>query len=89
MGRCETFKNCYRTLTWGKLTIGLSITSGLKYLHELEIIHKDLVLYLRNVILLHKTNNAIDNIDHSFAFTTCTIFSVPIIFLSVEAALLR
>ena len=43
----EHLEEHYHALTWeDKITLGLSIASGLKYLHELEIIHKDLVLYI-------------------------------------------
>ena len=35
----------FKDLTWGhKYKLGLEITNGLKYLHELNIIHMDLVI---------------------------------------------
>src|SRR5205823_14003069 len=38
----EHLKNHFDDLTWkDKYKLGLGITNGLKYLHELDIIHKD------------------------------------------------
>jgi len=35
----------FRSLTWkDKYKLSLDITNGLKYMHELDIIHKDLVI---------------------------------------------
>ena len=35
---------CYRVLSWkDKIALGLGITDGLKHLHELDIIHRNLV----------------------------------------------
>ena len=40
----EHLEKCFDDLTWkDKYKLGLEITNGLKYLHELGIIHKDLV----------------------------------------------
>ena len=40
----EHLEKCFDDLTWkDKYKLGLEITNGLKYLHELDIIHKDLV----------------------------------------------
>ena len=39
----------FKDLTWkDKYKLGLEITNGLKYLHDLDIIHKDLV-FIANV----------------------------------------
>ena len=36
----------FRSLTWeDKYKLSLEITNGLRYMHELDIIHKDLVIY--------------------------------------------
>ena len=36
----------FRSLTWeNKYKLGLEITNGLRHIHELDIIHKDLVIY--------------------------------------------
>ena len=41
----EHFEHSYHTLTWEtKLSLGLNIANGLKHLHELKIVHKNLVL---------------------------------------------
>ena len=40
----EHLEKYFNDLTWkDKYKLGLEITNGLKYLHELGIIHKDLV----------------------------------------------
>ena len=40
----EHLEKHFNDLTWkDKYKLGLEITNGLKYLHELDIIHKDLV----------------------------------------------
>jgi len=37
----------FEDLTWrSKYNLGLDIANGLKYLHALDIIHKDLVLFI-------------------------------------------
>ena len=37
-------KNHFKSLTWeDKYKLGLEVTNGLKHLHDLDIIHKDLV----------------------------------------------
>ena len=36
----------FHSLTWeDKYKLSLEITNGLRYMHELDIIHKDLVIY--------------------------------------------
>jgi len=36
----------FNSLTWGdKYKLGLEVTEGLRYLHELNIVHKDLVIF--------------------------------------------
>ena len=40
----EYLGHCFNDLTWeNKYKLGLDITNGLKYLHALKIVHKDLV----------------------------------------------
>ena len=40
----EHLANSFDSLTWkDKYKLGLEITNGIKYLHELDIIHKNLV----------------------------------------------
>src|SRR6185369_11493969 len=42
----------FDNLTWkSKYKLGLDIANGLKYLHALEIIHKDLVLFIFTCII--------------------------------------
>ena len=51
----EHLKNHFDDLTWKyKYKLGLGITNGLKYLHKLGIIHKDLV-FITHVCLLNLT----------------------------------
>ena len=41
----EHLERYFKELTWkGKYKLGLDITNGLRHLHELDIIHKDLVI---------------------------------------------
>ena len=49
----------FRSLTWkDKYKLGLEITNGLRHMHKIDIIHKDLVicsvimLYVAHLILL-------------------------------------
>ena len=38
---------CYHELSWtDKLALALGISSGLKHLHGLGVVHKDLVMYI-------------------------------------------
>ena len=40
----EYLRKHFKNLTWSdKYRLGLDITNGLKHLHDLDIIHKDLV----------------------------------------------
>ena len=42
----------FHSLTWDdKYKLSLDITNGLKYMHELDVIHKDLVIRLYIVLL--------------------------------------
>ena len=41
----EHLEKHFKDLTWkDKYKLGLDVTNGLKHLHELDIIHKDLVI---------------------------------------------
>ena len=43
----------FKNLTWKeKYNLGLDITNGLKYLHMLDIVHRDLVCYNLFVLIL-------------------------------------
>ena len=48
----EYLKRYFKDLTWkDKYRLGLEITSGLKHLHTLDIIHKDLVFISQMLIV--------------------------------------
>ena len=50
----EHLKNHFKDLTWkDKYKLGLEITNGLRHLHKLDIIHKDLVFITQPLILLY------------------------------------
>ena len=71
----EHLKNHFDNLTWkDKYKLGLEITNGLKYLHELGIIHKDLV-FITHVCLLNLTE------VKSKLITYVALSSRPVIFL--------
>ena len=49
----EHLKKHFKYLTWkDKYKLGLEITNGLKHLHKLDIIHKDLVFITQMLIVL-------------------------------------
>ena len=48
----------FRSLKWkDKYKLGLEITNGLRYMHELDIIHKDLVSCDYAYVAHHYTND--------------------------------
>ena len=50
--------NHFNRLTWkDKYKLGLEITNGLKHLHELDIIHKDLVFIAQHTTRLYLLNS--------------------------------
>ena len=65
----------FKHLTWkDKYKLGLEIISGLKYLHDLDIIHKDLV-FIAHVISYELALIIIKTDYNDFTFT-----SLPVIF---------
>jgi len=66
----------FQDLTWKhKYKLGLEITNGLKHLHDLDIIHKDLV-FIAHVVVSYELALLIIKTDYNnFAFT-----SLPAIF---------
>ena len=51
----EYLRNHFKSLKWkDKYKLGLEVTSGLKHLHDLDIIHKDLVFITHiSIVSLH------------------------------------
>jgi len=65
----------FKDLTWkDKYKLGLEITNGLKHLHDLDIIHKDLV-FIAHVISYELALIIIKTDYNDFTFT-----SLPVIF---------
>ena len=51
----EHLNRHFDDLTWNdKYKLGLEITNGLKYLHKLDIVHKDLV-FITHVVCIGRT----------------------------------
>ena len=45
----EHLRKHFKNLTWkDKYKLGLEVTNGLKHLHDLDIIHKDLVFIVQH-----------------------------------------
>ena len=63
----------FKDLTWkDKYKLGLEITNGLKHLHDLDIIHKDLV-FIAHVISYELALIIIKNDYNDFAFTSLPV----------------
>ena len=81
----EYLNERFSHLKWkDKYQLGLDITNGLRYLHELDIIHKDLVCIVYVFIHLSNLHSCMYT---STMLTSLCLFSLRIIYLSNQASL--
>ena len=65
----------FDSLTWeDKYKLGLDITRGLKHLHGLGIIHKDLVIILTSVLILLFTSASCFSYSYYYCFYLYLVF---------------
>ena len=67
----EYLRKHFKSLTWkDKYKLGLEVTNGLKHLHNLDIIHKDLVFITQQLrtSLLYLLNSYLFKLTHAFVF---------------------